>query len=67
VQKATQELPRVGLDDPLLPGLEHDRPFVLASWAVLGQRLEPALPAALDADAPELAIEGERERGAAGP
>jgi hypothetical protein len=56
VQEAAQELPRMRLDDLLLPRLEDDRPLMLATAAMLGESLEPTLPAALDAHAPELAM-----------
>jgi hypothetical protein len=51
VQEAAEELAREGADDLALPGLEHDRPRVLAARAVLRERLRPALAVCDDADA----------------
>lgn len=51
VEQPPQEVRRAGVDDLALPGLQDDRPLVLAAGAVLGEKTESVFPGACRDDA----------------
>ena len=51
MEESAQQRSRMGVDDRLLPRLEHDRPLVLATGTVLREQTGPVLPTRRDMNA----------------